>query len=79
MSWARDSSTVDGWHRSPVGAEVIAHRADGTPGAYIDRAATGGTVLLHGGANLLANATTTGSATRIVPQLVEWVAAESGR
>jgi len=69
----------DGWHRPPEGAEVIAHRADGTPGAYIDRATTGGTVLLHGGANLLANATTTGSATRIVPQLVEWVAAESGR
>ncbi len=63
----------DGYHRPPEGAEVIARRADGTPGAYVARAGSG-TVLLHGGANLLANGTSTGSATRIVPQLVEWIA-----
>lgn len=62
-----------GWHPPPPGAEVIAWRGDGTPGAYVDRVTSGGTVLVHGGANLLANATGTGSGTRIVPQLVEWV------
>lgn len=63
----------NGWHRPPDGAQVIARRADGTPGAYVAHHGAG-TVLLHGGANLLANGATTGSATRIVPQLVEWVA-----
>ncbi|WP_300010151.1 hypothetical protein [Pseudonocardia sp.] len=63
----------DGYHRPPEGAEVIARRADGVPGAYVARVGPGA-VLLHGGANLLANGTSTGSATRIVPQLVEWIA-----
>ncbi|MFN2495318.1 MAG: hypothetical protein ABR608_05345 [Pseudonocardiaceae bacterium] len=63
----------NGWHRPPPSAEVIVHRADGAPGAYLDRASTGGTVLLHSGANLLANATMKSSAARIAPQLVEWV------
>ncbi len=63
----------DGWHRPPDDAEVIAWRADGTPGAYIAEAAAG-RVLVHGGANLLANGSTRGTATRIVPQLVEWLA-----
>ena len=69
----------NGWHRPPTGVDVIAHRADGTPGAYVDRASTGGTVLLHSGANLLANATTDSSAARIAPQLVEWVRQEARR
>lgn len=67
----------NGWHPPPAGAEVIARSADGVPGAYVARAGSG-TILVHGGANLLANGTTTGSATRIVPQLVEWVTG-SGR
>lgn len=67
-----------GWHRPPDGAEVIAWRADATPGAYVARSGSG-TVLVHGGANLLANATTDSSAARIVPQLIEWVAAGGGR
>lgn len=66
-----------GWHRPPEGAEVIAWRADGTPGAYVDRTSTDGTILLHGGANLLANATTDRSAARIAPQLVAWVAGQA--
>lgn len=69
----------NGWHRPPSCAEVIARRADGTPGAYVDRASTGGTVLLHGGANLLANATAGSSAARIAPQLTEWVRQEACR
>ena len=64
----------DGWHEPPVGAEVIARQGDGTPGGYVDQSSTGGTILLHGGANLLANAVTDSSAARIVPQLVTWVA-----
>lgn len=67
----------NGWHRPPANADVIAHRADGTPGAYLDRASTGGTVMLHGGANLLANATADSSAARIAPQLIEWVRQEA--
>jgi hypothetical protein len=58
---------------------VIAQRADGTPGAYVDQTSTGGTVLLHGGANLLANATTSSSAARIAPQLIDWVRREAHR
>ena len=69
----------NGWHRPPAGAGVIAQRADGTPGAYVDRASTRGTVLLHGGANLLANATTDSSAARIAPQLIDWVRQEARR
>ncbi|MDQ3461688.1 MAG: hypothetical protein M3471_01435 [Actinomycetota bacterium] len=69
----------NGWHRPPVEAKVIARRGDGTPGAYVHRIPGHGTVLLHGGANLLANVTTTGSAARIVPQLIEWVVAQAGR
>lgn len=66
-----------GWHEPPQGAEVIARQADGTPGAYVDQNSTGGTILLHGGANLLANAVTDSSAARIVPQLVTWAAGVS--
>jgi hypothetical protein len=69
---------ADGWHRPPDGAEILARRADGTPGAYVARTG-GGTVLLHGGANLLANGTATSTPARIVPQLVEWVVDEAAR
>lgn len=69
----------NGRHRPPADADVIAQRADGTPGMYVDRASTGGTVLLHGGANLLANATMDSSAARIAPQLIDWVRQEACR
>lgn len=69
----------NGRHRPPAHADVIAQRADGTPGMYVDRASTGGTVLLHGGANLLANATMDSSAARIAPQLIDWVRQEARR
>jgi hypothetical protein len=36
-------------------------------------------VLVHGGANLLANAVQDTSAARIVPQLLAWVSAEARR
>lgn len=68
----------DGWHRVPEGAEVLAHRSDGTPGAWVARAA-GGTVLVHSGANLLANAVLDSSAARIVPQLLAWIGATAAR
>jgi hypothetical protein len=69
----------NGSHRPPAGATVIAHRADGTPGAYLDRTSTGGTILLHGGANLLANATADGPTARLAGQLVDWVQREAAR
>jgi hypothetical protein len=69
----------DGWHRPHDGAEVVARRADGTPGAYVNQISTRGTILLHGGANLLATGTADTSAARIVPQLVAWVAGQARR
>ena len=69
----------DGWHRPPEGAEILARRPDGTPGAYADRNASGGTVLVHGGTNLLANAVHDTSAARVVPQLLAWVGAQANR
>lgn len=68
----------DGWHRPPEDAEVLARRPDGTPGAWVAPAA-GGTVLVHGGANLLATAVQDSSAARIVAQLLAWVSAAAAR
>jgi hypothetical protein len=76
---ARPFSTRTAGIVSRSAADVIAQRADGTPGAYVDQTSTGGTVLLHGGANLLANATTSSSAARIAPQLIDWVRREAHR
>ncbi|BBZ01506.1 hypothetical protein MCHIJ_09430 [Mycolicibacterium chitae] len=67
---------ANGWHRPPAGAEVIAWRGDGTPGAYVARAGAG-TVLVHSGNNLIANGVTTTTAARIMPQLVQWIAGTS--
>jgi len=66
----------DGWHPVPVGADVLARRPDGTPGLWVAEAA-GGTVLVHGGANLLANAVADNSAARIIPQLLAWISARA--
>lgn len=66
----------DGWHPPPLGADVLARRPDGTPGAWVAEAA-GGTVLVHSGANLLANAVVDNSAARIVPQLLAWISARA--
>lgn len=63
----------NGWHRPPEGAEVIAWRADGTPGAYTTRVGAG-RILVHSGNNLIANGVSTTTAARIMPQLVEWIA-----
>lgn len=63
-----------GHHPPPAHAEVIARRADGVAGAWVDHATTAGRMLVHSGANLLAYGTHDTSAARIVPQLVAWVA-----
>lgn len=63
----------DGRHPAPADATPIALYPDGLPGAYLDTR-SGGAVLVHGGANLLATATAQGSSSRIVPQLVQWIA-----
>lgn len=68
----------DGWHPAPENAEVLAWRPDGTPGAWV-APADGGTVLVHGGANLLANAVHDSSAARLVPQLLAWISATAAR
>jgi hypothetical protein len=64
---------ANGWHRPPEHAEVIAWRADETPGTYVAKAGAG-TVLVHSGNNLIANGVTTTTAARIMPQLVQWIA-----
>lgn len=61
-----------GGHAPPQGAQVIARTAAGTPGTYV-AAVAGGTVLLHGGHDLLAYGTGQNTE-RLVPQLIEWVA-----
>jgi hypothetical protein len=67
----------DGWHRPPDGAEIVARRADGSPGTYVDRTSTAGTILLHGGLDFLSFATDRSSAATMIPRLVAWVRAEA--
>lgn len=61
-----------GHHPPPEDAEVIARRADGTAGAYVAPIGAG-TIVVHGGVDLLSYAPSSTSASRMVPQLVEWV------
>lgn len=62
-----------GHHPAPEGTETIVSLASGRPAVYIDRVTTAGTILLHGGTNLLAYAVVDSSANRIVPQLLGWI------
>ncbi len=62
-----------GHHPTPEGAEVLVTLTSGEPAMYVDRASTGGTILMHGGHNLLGYSGVGPTACRIVPQLLSWI------
>ena len=64
-----------GHHPPPPHAEVLATLAGGQPTTWIDRATTAGTVFTHAG-DLLTFPDTGSTAARVVPQLLDWAAAE---
>ena len=70
---------VYGSHTAPQGAEVLVTAPDGRPAVYVDRETTGGTIMLHAGHTLLGYATGTGPSQRLVPQLMQWMAAEAAK
>lgn len=68
-----------GHHPPPRGAEVLVALAGGEPVVYLDRHTTVGTILVHAGDSLLSWAEPGSSATRIAPQLLEWIRREGQR
>lgn len=68
-----------GYHPTPEEAEVIAMLPGGEPAMYVDRVSTGGTILVHGGHNLLGYSGTGPTARRLVPQLLSWIGREGAR
>jgi len=68
-----------GHHPAPEEAEVLVRLPDGEPAMYVDRSSTRGTILLHGGHNLLGYSGVGPTARRIVPQLLSWIDREGRR
>lgn len=64
-----------GHHPQPAGAEVLATLAGGQSTTWIDRTSTPGTVFVHAG-DLFSFADSGSTATRVVPQLLDWAVAE---
>ena len=66
-----------GHHQPPPGAEVILELPDGEPALYVDRVSTAGTIVVHGGNDMIglgADGTTAG---RLAPQLIGWMRQEA--
>lgn len=68
-----------GHHPPPEGAEALVTLSGGEPAMYVDRVSTDGTILLHGGHNLLGYSGTGPTARRVVPQLLDWIYREGSR
>jgi hypothetical protein len=66
-----------GHHQPPPGAEVILTLPGGEPALYIDRVSTNGTILVHGGNDMLGFANDTTTASRLTPQLLDWMRSEA--
>jgi hypothetical protein len=66
-----------GHHQPPPGAEVILELPGGEPALYIDRVSTNGTILVHGGNDMLGFANDTTTASRLTPQLLAWMRSEA--
>lgn len=66
-----------GHHQPPPGAEVILTLPGREPALYIDRVSTNGTILVHGGNDMLGFANDATSASRLTPQLLEWMRDEA--
>lgn len=67
-----------GHHPVPHGATVLAELGGGQPITYAHRLADGGTVLAHAGASLH-RYSTTGTTSRLAPQLFRWIRDEANR
>ncbi len=67
-----------GHHPPPPGAEVLATLAGGQPITWIDRSTTNGTVFVHSGNDLVGFADDS-TASRLGPQLLDWVESEGRR
>ncbi len=67
-----------GHHPPPPGAEVLATLAGGQPITWIDRSTTNGTVFVHSGNDLIGFADDS-TASRLGPQLLDWVEEEGRR
>jgi hypothetical protein len=66
-----------GHHQPPPGAEVILELPGGEPALYVDRVSTNGTILVHGGNDMLGFANDTTTASRLTPQLLAWMRDEA--
>lgn len=61
-----------GHHDPPPGAVVLARLAGGQPITWVDEQSTPGAVFVHAGADLLGYGGDRSSASRLVPQLLDW-------
>lgn len=68
-----------GHHPPPDGAEILLALESGEPITYVDRSSTGGTVLVHAGADLLGYVGDDTTAARVAPQLLRWMRDEFAR
>jgi hypothetical protein len=66
-----------GHHQPPPGAEVILELPGGEPTLYIDRVSTAGTIVVHGGNDMIGLGEDGTTAGRLVPQLVDWMRQEA--
>jgi hypothetical protein len=66
-----------GHHQPPPGAEVILELPGGEPALYLDRVSTAGTIVVHGGNDMLGLGDDGTTAGRLVPQLVDWMRREA--
>ncbi len=66
-----------GHHQPPPGAEVILELPGGEPALYIDRVTTAGTIVVHGGNDMIGLGEDGTTAGRLVPQLLAWMRGEA--
>jgi hypothetical protein len=62
-----------GHHPLPPGAEVLLALQSGEPVDYVDRASSGGTILVHAGNDLVGYLSGDDTAQRVAPQLLRWM------
>lgn len=68
-----------GHHPAPPEAIVLATLPGGEPAVYVDHHSTAGTILLHAGGDLLGYTSTDSTASRLPPQLLDWMRSEGRR
>ncbi len=70
-------SFVHGYNTPPAGAEIVVSLPDGNAVVYVDRASTGGTILVHAGINFMNYIVEQSAVREIIPRLVAWINAEA--